>query len=86
MDTALVGHSEERLDKFQQLLNYDPKIAADSTKYADANRSVNNLIGLEVRQAIESGLSVIFCVGETAEERGEGGFNEQKERIRSIDG
>ena len=84
LDTALVGHSEERLDKFQQIENYDPEITAGGEKNAKANSCINRLIGQEVGQAVKAGLSVMVCVGETAEERGEGAFEEQQGRIETV--
>jgi triosephosphate isomerase (TIM) len=84
VSTTLLGHSEERADKFSQLTAYDPEILEDSTLYATAARSVNRLVGLELRQAVATGLSVMLCVGETAEEQGPGTWSEQEVRVNAV--
>ena len=84
VETTLVGHSEERADKFAQLLFYDPAAAEDPAKLERANHAVNELIGREVSRALEAGLSVMLCVGETAEEKGGGSEEEQQSRARAV--
>lgn len=82
--TALIGHSEERADKFSQFLYYDPKISDFGEAFLRAAQSVNQLVGREVVTALDAGLSVMFCVGETAEERGEGTDDEKFSRSASV--
>lgn len=55
---VMIGHSEERKDK-SGILSYVTK---------DDKSAISKILNEEVRCAISSGLKVLFCVGETAEE------------------
>ena len=81
---AIIGHSEERKAKLDLLKSYDASIQSDSRRLGKALDAVNGIIGREVSCAINSGLKVLLCIGETAEERGSGAFLEQKPRIRQV--
>jgi triosephosphate isomerase (TIM) len=78
---AIIGHSEERRAKLQLLQAFEQGIAADDNLRRRAAETVNNLIGTETLNALQNGLNVLMCVGETAEERGEGTLDDQKPRI-----
>ena len=75
---AIIGHSEERRDKQTFLSGYDPD---GGTKI---NRYVSAVVGQETACALEAGMGALVCVGETAEERGEGDFEQQKKRIEAV--
>jgi triosephosphate isomerase len=79
---AIIGHSEERKDKLGILTAYDPEIDRSEEAMGKAAEAVNRLIAEEVRRALESGLHVLLCMGETADQRGEGSFQEQQPRIQ----
>ena len=81
---AMIGHSEERKDKFEMMAEYDPSILSDPENRRKANHAVSNLLNRAVLRAVEAGLHVLLCVGETAEERGEGSFDEQKPKVMEI--
>ena len=81
---TMIGHSEERKDKFEIMAEYDPAILSEHENMQRANQTVNTLLSKAVLHALESGLNVLLCVGETAEERGEGAFSEQKPRIMEV--
>lgn len=81
---AIIGHSEERKDKFDLLQNYDPLVGTDIANMQRANETVNAIINDEVLCAYGIGLDVCLCVGETAEERGAGDFEAQKLRIQDV--
>jgi triosephosphate isomerase len=81
---AIIGHSEERKAKLQIMQAFDPAIQSDAELRAKANGVVNGLVQAEVRNALEDGLNVLMCVGETAEERGEGTLDEQRPRIEQV--
>jgi len=81
---TMIGHSEERKDKWEILAEYDSSLASDRTAMAKGNRVLNSLLNREIHRAYERELNVLYCVGETAEERGDGDFEEQKLRIRAI--
>ena len=81
---AMIGHSEERKDKFEIIAEYDPAIQGKPENMKRANQAVNALLCKAVMHALESDLHVLLCVGETAEERGEGPFSDQKPRIIEV--
>jgi triosephosphate isomerase len=45
---------------------------------------VDGLINREVLSALEQGMDVLLCMGETAEERGGGSVEEQQNRVRTV--
>ena len=59
--TTIIGHCEERK-------NYADILAEVSTSDSDA---VNRLLNKSVKKAMEAGLSVLYCIGEKAEEQDE---------------
>jgi triosephosphate isomerase len=81
---TMVGHSEERKDKFEVMAAYDPHIGESSAAAGNAHEAIDTLLNRAALKALESGLNVLFCIGETAEERGVGTFAEQKPLIRKV--
>ena len=81
---AIIGHSEERRAKLQVMQAFEPALQTDEAMRTRANAAVNSLIQAEVLNALEDGLNVLMCVGETAEERGDGPLEEQKPRIEQV--
>ncbi|MBT7819412.1 MAG: triosephosphate isomerase [Chloroflexi bacterium] len=75
---SIIGHSEERKAKMQIIKAYD------SENLEKVSVAINNLVNSEVHCALNAGLNVLLCVGESAEERGEGNFAEQKPRIEAV--
>lgn len=80
---AIIGHSEERRDKLGILAAHDPEIGRSERGMGKALETVNRLINQEALRALESGLDVLLCLGESAEQRGEGSFEEQQPRIQA---
>jgi triosephosphate isomerase len=60
-EATLIGHCEERNDKKGILAEAGVTDAA----------AVNRLLNKEIRCAIDTGLKVVYCIGETAEEQPE---------------
>ncbi len=81
---ALIGHSEERKDKLDIMAAYDADITRDGVSMKRASHALQRLINAEVLRAFEAGLNVLYCVGETAEERGEGSLEERKPRVEAV--
>ena len=81
---AIIGHSEERKAKMQVMRAYEPGIETDHVLRVLSNRAIDQLIQAEVAAALSSGMHVLLCVGESAEERGEGEFEQQKPRIADV--
>ncbi|TVQ23317.1 MAG: triosephosphate isomerase [Spirochaetaceae bacterium] len=82
--SALIGHSEERYDKYSLLAAYDPSITDTASARVRANSVVNRVIGEEMSRASARELSIMLCVGETAEEKGQGTEAEQSDRVREV--
>lgn len=81
---SIIGHSEERKDKFEMLCRYEPEAATDLDKMAKVNNAVSEMLNEQTVCAFKQGINALFCIGETAEERGEGSFDEQKPRIEAV--
>jgi triosephosphate isomerase len=81
---TIVAHSEERKDKLGIIKAYDPDSSERDKARKRASEAVNRLVNQEALCALSSGLNVLMCVGETEAERGDGKFDEQKPRIRSV--
>ncbi|MBT8042796.1 MAG: triose-phosphate isomerase [Pontiella sp.] len=81
---SIIGHSEERKDKFEMLCRFEPAAATDSAQMAKANKAVSEMLNEQALCAFKQGINALFCIGETAEERGEGDFEEQKPRIEAV--
>jgi triosephosphate isomerase len=82
VDWAIIGHSEERRDKQEVMQSYDGGILSDDSLKIRAARAVDAMINKEVLAAFSQGIKVLFCLGESAEERGGGSFEEQQPRIK----
>ncbi len=80
---ALIGHSEEREDKLGMMAAY-ARAAGIALDEAAAAASVGDLLNEETLRALEAGLDVLACVGETAAERGEGTPDEQRRRVATV--
>jgi triosephosphate isomerase len=81
---AIIGHSEERKAKHQVMKAFEATLESDDNFISQAGEAVDQLVRAEVECALEAGLNVLLCVGESAEERGGGNFEEQKPRIETI--
>lgn len=81
---AIIGHSEERRAKLQVMKAFEPRIEKDKDLQIRANQAIDQLLQNEVGCALNAGLKVLLCVGETAEERGDGEFGEQQPRIEKV--
>lgn len=57
--TTIIGHCEERRDK--------AGILAEAG--VTDTQAVNRLLNQEIKQAVRAGLSVLYCIGESAEEQ-----------------
>jgi triosephosphate isomerase len=82
VDWAIIGHSEERRAKREIIQTYDPASVDDGRLAEKAARAVDKLINLEIQRAFAQGIHVLFCLGESEDERGDGSFEEQKPRIK----
>jgi triosephosphate isomerase len=80
---AIIGHSEERDAKYQIINQFNPQIEWDERLRIKAFEAIDRLVQAEVQNALQAGLNVLLCVGETAEQRGGGNFEEQKLRIEA---
>ena len=69
---TIIGHSEERKDKLGIISAYEPQFMQTEDLRKKASKAVNAIINQEVQCAFNAGINVLLCVGETAEEKGEG--------------
>ena len=81
---AIIGHSEERADKLGLLKEFEPYLKNDIKLNSKARKTVDIVINKEIICALDAGINILLCVGETAQEKGEGDFVEQKPRIESV--
>jgi len=81
---SMIGHSEERKDKLGLLEAFAASTKDDPHLRLRVQETVDKVINQEVQGALEVGLDVLLCIGETADERGEGDFSEQKPRIETV--
>jgi triosephosphate isomerase len=71
VDYTIIGHCEERRDKTEILAE------ANCTDKA----AVNRLLNKQVKSAIQAGIKVLYCIGETAEEQ-ENKFNTLEDQLK----
>lgn len=81
---TLIGHSEERRAKLQMIEAYDPQSSLLPEQSRKATHAIDTMIRMQVRNALRAGLNVLLCVGETAEQRGEGSVQEIAERLQGV--
>ncbi|WHH60830.1 triose-phosphate isomerase [Petroclostridium sp. X23] len=83
---SIIGHSEERRWLQELMTEYDPHINHDKERSMKAKKAVNTIINKELKSAYLRDLNVLLCVGESAEERGEGSLEQQYENIKAVIG
>jgi triosephosphate isomerase len=81
---SMIGHSEERRDKLDLLAAFEPSMNDNPGIRLRSQQAVDGILNQQVLRALEAGLDVLLCIGETADERGAGDFEEQKPRIESV--
>jgi triosephosphate isomerase (TIM) len=81
---SIIGHSEERCDKQQIIGAFEPAWNSKDGLREKCAAAVDGLINREVLSALRQGMDVLLCMGETAEERGTGSFDEQQKRIETV--
>lgn len=80
---SIIGHSEERKDKVGIIEAFlsDCEAFPCACKPVD---TVSRIISMECASAFNCGMRVLLCVGESAEERGDGSVQEQEQRVRQV--
>ena len=81
---TIIGHSEERKDKLEIMAAYDQSIMSDAQAMVKAGAASSALLNRQVKSAIARGMDVVFCIGETAAEKGEGGYSEYAPRVKRV--
>lgn len=81
---TIIGHSEERKDKQEIIGKFEPTWNENEATRERVAKAVDELINEEVISALKQKLYVLMCVGETAEEKGEGTFEEQQVSIKKV--
>ncbi len=80
---VVVGHSEERADKLSALALYDA-IAGMPGKPDAAVSAVERMISDEMLCALRRGMDVLYCVGETEEQKGSADPAVYEPRVRRV--
>lgn len=81
---SIIGHSEERKDKLGIIDRFESFNEVKQDFALRASMAVDSLINEEVKCALNMGINVLLCIGETAQERGNGSFEDQKPRIEKV--
>lgn len=81
---TMIGHSEERKDKLSMLSCYDGAINSDAAAYGKAAAAVEGMLNAQVLSALERDMDVLFCVGETAEQKGSNDPAEYESRVKAV--
>ena len=81
---TMIGHSEERKDKLEILSCYDEEIAICEKQYKDAAQTVETLLNQEVISALERDMNVLFCIGETEQQKGGDNPKEYEPRVKEV--
>jgi triosephosphate isomerase len=82
--TTLIGHSEERKDKLDMLIRYDERITADASAYQRAVETVESLLREEAACALEQGMHIVYCIGETEQQKGGSDPIVYEPRVREV--
>jgi len=81
---TMIGHSEERKDKLGILAAYDEKIKNDLEASEQAELTVSAILNQEVCAALDRKMNVLFCVGETAEQKASDVPGEYEPRVKKV--
>ncbi len=82
--TALIGHSEERRDKLEMIARYDSSVHTDPAACQKALDAVEGLLREEVDCALKQGMDLVFCIGETEQQKGGNDPAVYEPRVREI--
>ena len=80
---VLVGHSEERADKLSALALYDAAAGVPGKPEA-AESAVERMISEEMLCALRRGMNVLYCIGETEEQKGSADPAVDEPRVRQV--
>lgn len=81
---ALIAHSEERREKQSIMAFYDGAIESDEEKKLQAIEAVDRISGKEAERALRRGMKIVYCIGETEEQKGSEVFEEYAPRVRRV--
>jgi triosephosphate isomerase len=81
---TMIGHSEERKDKLALLNMYDPAVASSVQASHKAAAVVDGVLNGEVAQAARRSMSILFCVGETLEQKGSTDPTVYEPRVKQV--
>ena len=81
---TMIGHSEERKDKLGILTAYDEGIRDNPEASEQAELTVSSILNQEVCAALDRKINVLFCVGETAEQKASDISSEYEPRVKKV--
>lgn len=79
---SLVAHSDERRDKLQLMIDYDERILSDEMLAEKAEVAVNKACAEEAFHALNRGMRILFCIGETEQQKGSNIYEEYAPRVK----
>lgn len=82
--TAIIGHSEERRDKLEMIACYDGSVYTDSAAGEKALAAVDGMLAEEVACALRQGMDILFCIGETEQQKGGDDPAVYEPRVREV--
>ena len=81
---AMIGHSEERKDKQNIIAKFEANWQSDVQKRERLEQAVDELLNEEVISALKRDMNVLFCIGETEVQRGNGTFEEMQDNVKKV--
>lgn len=81
---VLIGHCEERRDKQEIIEAFELNAMKTEDMKERVANAIDTLINKEVLSALNRNMHVLFCIGETAEQRGEGNLEDVKENVEKV--
>ena len=80
---SMIGHSEERRDKLEMMELFAQTAGVKNAEPAEA-AAVDILLNQEIRCALERGISVLYCIGETEQQKGSDDPAIYEDRVRAV--
>lgn len=67
---SLIAHSDQRRDKFMVIADYDSAVLSVESAMERANLAIDRSCGEEALHALERGMRILYCIGETEAQKG----------------
>lgn len=81
---AIIAHSELRREKLHIMSVYDSSIETELQAKLKAIEAVDRISADEAACALSQGMKIVYCIGETAEQKGSEVFDEYAPRVKEV--